>query len=114
MEGPLFFATKAHLLLCTGPRCSRRGSTKVFEEGWRIIEERRLAYYRTGGTVRLTMSGCLGACDHGPTLACYYGDEQGRLSEAWYAHTDVAKLVAVAEALDAGEDPPPAERFDRR
>lgn len=114
MDGPLFFPARAHLLLCTGPRCSRRGSGRVFEDAWSALEARALAYYKRGGTVRLTASGCLGQCSHGPTLVAYHGDAQGRLSEAWYVGIDAPALLRIARALHDGEPPPGENRFGPR
>lgn len=114
MDGPLFFPSRAHLLLCTGPRCSRRGSAKVFAEAWRTLEARSLAYYKRGGGIRLTESGCLGCCSYGPTLAAYYGDDRGGLAQAWYVGIDEPSLVRIAEALNEGRPPPDDKRFGPR
>ena len=111
MDGPLFFSTRAHLLLCTGPRCGRRGSAKVFADAWRQLESERLAYYKEGGSVRLTESGCLGCCAYGPTLAAYHGDEVGRLTQSWYVGVDAPRLVKIARALHEGQEPPVEGRF---
>lgn len=87
----------------------------MFAEAWRTLEERSLAYYKHGGGVRLTESGCLGCCSYGPTLAAYYGDERGALAQAWYVGIDAPSLVRIAEALDAGRPPPDDDkRFDPR
>lgn len=117
-EGPLFFATRAHLLLCTGPRCARRGSPRVLESAWRELESRALAYYKRGGSIRLTESGCLGQCSHGPTLVAYHADDQGEttgaLRESWYVGVDAPQLVDIAEALHRGGPPPGRGRFGPR
>ncbi|MDQ3034419.1 MAG: (2Fe-2S) ferredoxin domain-containing protein [Myxococcota bacterium] len=110
MDGPLFFPTRAHLLLCTGPRCARRGSARLFDDAWRALEARSIAYYKRGGGVRLTQAGCLGQCSHGPTLVAYHGDAQGRLAEAWYVGIDAPSLLRIAEALNAGDPPPEEEK----
>lgn len=114
MDGPLFFATRAHLMLCTGPRCSRHGSPRVFQDAWRELETRSLAYYKTGGSIRLTESGCLGQCSHGPALAAYYGDPQGGLAQAWYVGVDARSLVELAKALHDGAPPSDRGRIDPR
>ena len=115
-EGPLFYATRAHLLLCTGPRCTRRGSPRVLEQAWSELESRALAYYKRGGSIRLTEAGCLGQCSHGPTLAVYHAseggpDERGSLSEAWYVGVDARTVVEVAEAAHLGAPLPSRGRF---
>lgn len=114
MESPIFFATRAHVLLCTGPRCSIAGSRGVLADATTELERRRVAYYRDGGTVRLTEAGCLGACAFGPTVAAYYAGPDGQLTEAWYVRMDAAKVVALAEALHRGDPPPEEGRFDAR
>lgn len=114
-DGPLFFPTRAHLLLCTGPRCSGRGSARLFAEAWRAIEARSLAYYKRGGSIRLTESGCLGQCSRGPTLVAYHGDASGKLAQAWYVDVDLAALLRIAKALHDGDPPPDdARRFGPR
>jgi (2Fe-2S) ferredoxin len=114
VDGPLFFPARAHLLLCTGPRCARRGSPRVFQEAWQTLERRSLAYYKQGGSVRLTESGCLGCCAHGPTLVAYHGDESGALAHAWYVGVDTPSLLRIAQALQDGDPPPEEKRFDPR
>jgi (2Fe-2S) ferredoxin len=81
------------------------------EEATLELERRRVAYYKDGGTVRLTESGCLGACSHGPTVVAYYGGPGGALEEAWYVGMDTRRVVALAEALHRGEAPPETRRF---
>lgn len=109
---PLFFATRAHLLVCVGPQCSKRGSRELLGRATAHLEAQKLAYYKEGGTLRLTATGCLGACAHGPNLTAYYGDENGQLREAWYAGVDDARLKSIAEALHAGTEPPAEGRYD--
>lgn len=113
MAQPPYFPTRAHLLLCTGPRCARGGSTRLFASAWSALEARGLAYYKTHGSVRLTESGCLGACDHGPTLACYASTKDG-LVEGWYDHADLGLVLEVAERAHHGEPLPDERRFGPR
>lgn len=111
---PTFFPTRAHLLVCTGPDCVARGGRALFARCTSALEQEGLAYYKAGGGVRLTESGCLGACAHGPTVAAYYDRGDGSLAQAWYAGMDEAKLVALARALSERRDPPVEGRFDRQ
>ena len=108
---PRFFETRAHLLVCIGPSCRRVGSAELFAHATAALEARRLAYYATGGSLRFTESGCLGACSSGPTVAAYYADG-GALAQAWYARMDGEKLLALAQALHDGAALPIDGRFD--
>ena len=113
MDRPLFFATRAHVLACTGPSCALRGGREVFEATWHAMERRRLAYYPGRGTVRLTETGCQGACQHGPNAIAYYSAPDGRgLAEAWYAGMTEAHLVDLVEALHGGRPLPGMGRYD--
>jgi (2Fe-2S) ferredoxin len=112
-EGPIFFETRAHVLLCTGPRCSRVGSRRVLEQANADLERTGFAYYKDGGSVRLTESGCLGACAHGPTAVAYYAASNGSgLREAWYVGMDRGRVARLVAALHEGHEPPAAGRFD--
>lgn len=111
MDAPIFFPTRAHVLVCTGPRCSRVASRRIMDEATHELERRQVAYYKEGGTVRLTEAGCLGACSHGPTVVAYYAGAEGKLEEAWYVGMDTRRLVSLAEALHRGEAPPSERRF---
>ncbi|HJL19935.1 MAG TPA: (2Fe-2S) ferredoxin domain-containing protein [Sandaracinaceae bacterium LLY-WYZ-13_1] len=112
MRLPTFFSTRAHVLACTGPRCRRRGGVEVFERTWEAMEARRLAYYARGGTVRLTETGCQGACQHGPNAIAYYATGAGTLAEAWYAGTTTERLLALVEALHGDRPLPTRGRYD--
>jgi (2Fe-2S) ferredoxin len=114
MDEPLFFPTRAHVLVCTGPRCSRAGSRSVVASATAELERRRLAYYKTGGSVRLSEASCLGACAHGPTVVAYHGESSGTLAEVWYVGMDSARVVELAEALHHGGPPPSTNRFGPR
>jgi (2Fe-2S) ferredoxin len=110
---PNFFPTRAHLLVCTGTDCAARGGRELFARSTAALERDGLAYYKTGGGVRLTESGCLGACAHGPTVAAYHDRGDGSLAQAWYAGMDETKVLELARALDGRRDPPAEGRFDR-
>lgn len=112
MDGPIFFETRAHVLLCTGPRCSHAGSRRLLDQTTSELERARVAYYKDGGSVRLTQSGCLGACAYGPTAVAYYAAPGGGLREAWYVGMDGRRLLRLATALHTGSSPPDEGRFD--
>lgn len=113
MEQPLYFPTRVHLLLCTGPSCARVGSRELFTRVWNRLEQEKLAYYSQGGTVRLTETGCLGACSFGPNMTCYY-TERGSLKEAWYTNLDEEHCVTIGRALHEGRPAPYERRYDKR
>lgn len=79
---------------------------------WNGLERERLAYHTSGGSLRLTASGCLGACQFGPNLTCYRKRDDGLLEEAWYAGMDSSRCMEVARALHAGLELPPQGRYD--
>ena len=110
---PLFFATRAHILVCVGPQCGKRGSRELLTRATSELEKAHVVYYKSGGTVRLTATSCLGACAHGPNVTAYYGDDAGQLHEAWYAGVDDTRLCTLARALHEGEEAPTAGRYDR-
>jgi (2Fe-2S) ferredoxin len=89
------------VLLCTGPRCTRRGALGV------------LRHVREAGVpdgVSVAVSGCQGACAYGPNLiATYPGGGRG-MEHAAYRGMDGPRVRAVAEALAAGEPLPEAGR----
>jgi (2Fe-2S) ferredoxin len=109
---PTFFDTQAHLMVCVDEPCARQGSRQLYQALWRALETENLAYYKRGGNLRLTHSGCLGACNFGPTMACYFKRE-GKLEEAWYAGMTLPRALELARAVHAGSEPPEQGRFDQ-
>ncbi|PTA67064.1 (2Fe-2S) ferredoxin domain-containing protein [Deinococcus arcticus] len=97
---PKFFATRAHLLVCQGPNCQARGSGLLQRALWNHLEQSALAYYKKGGSLRLTESGCLGACSYGPALCVYRAQPggNGALEQAWYAAVDFPLARRIAQA----------------
>ncbi len=88
--------TSAHLLVCTGPTCASKGARGLFAGVWEALAEERIAYYCTGGSVRLTESGCLGACDYGPTVGAYLAEPDGQFAERFYVRMTLGATVDVA------------------
>lgn len=105
-----YFKTSGHLLLCQGESCLRRGADLLYLGLRRTLEGERLAYYRAGGTVRLTPSGCLGACGFGPTLACYR-TRGAVLEQAWYEAVDLPLALCVARAVQQQGELPDERRY---
>ncbi|MFC4455869.1 NAD(P)H-dependent oxidoreductase subunit E [Deinococcus sonorensis] len=94
---PVHFRTHGHLLLCQHVNCEARGARLLYSALWNALDRERLAYFKSGGTVRLTASGCLGACSFGPVL-CVYRERAGQLEEGWYAAADLPLALQVARA----------------
>ncbi|MEF2277153.1 NAD(P)H-dependent oxidoreductase subunit E [Deinococcus sp. YIM 134068] len=105
-----YFKTSGHLLVCQGKSCQTRGSALLYRALWNHLERDGLAYYKTGGSIRLTESGCLGACSYGPTL-CVYRKRGGELEEGWYAAADLPLASAVARAVHEGAELPGEHRY---
>lgn len=107
-----YFRTNGHLLVCQGPNCQARGSALLHRALWNHLERASLAYYKRGGTLRLTESGCLGACSYGPALCVYRADPAGAgLEEAWYAAVDFPLAARVAQAVHDGAPLPAEHRY---
>lgn len=92
--------TAAHLLVCVGPRCVERGSRELHARLWNALETESLAYYKSGGSVRMTATDCLGACESGPTVACYARRSDGRgLDESFHAGMDLESALELARSV---------------
>ncbi len=109
-RGPKYFRTSSHLLVCQNGSCKARGADLLYQALWKALERESLMYYKSGGSVRLTASGCLGACSYGPTL-CVYRERAGALEEGWYAAVDVPLALQIARAAHAGADLPEERRY---
>lgn len=110
---PKFFPTNGHLLVCQGQNCLARGSALLHRALWNHLERQALAYYKRGGTLRLTESSCLGACSYGPTL-CVYRESPtpgAGLEEAWYAAVDFPLAARIAQAVQDRAPLPPEHRY---
>ncbi|GHF40570.1 (2Fe-2S) ferredoxin [Deinococcus metalli] len=107
---PLYFKTSGHLLVCTGPNCTARGSGLLYRALWNHLERHSLAYYKRGGSLRLTESGCLGSCSFGPSM-CVYRQRAGGLEEGWYAAVDVPLAARIAQAVHEGTDLPQEHKY---
>lgn len=100
--------TSAHVLICVGPRCTERGARTIYQEVWAAFEKERLAYYQSGGSVRLSEAGCLGACEFGPTVACYSStglrNETGGelLTQTWRVDMTTDRIVDLARSIHDG------------
>lgn len=113
---PKYFRTRGHVLICQNSNCQARGSAHLFKALWNHLEQEKLAYYKTDGHVRLTESGCLGACSYGPTV-CVYREQQsqagqGQLQEAWYAGVDLPLAKQIVNAIQHQSDLPTQHRYD--
>ena len=107
---PLYFKTSGHLLVCTGPNCQVRGSALLHKALWNHLERQSLAYYKKGGSLRLTESGCLGSCSYGPSM-CIYRQRGSGLEEAWYAAVDFPLATRIAQAVHEGAELPEEHQY---
>lgn len=99
-------------MICTGQSCSEAGSRFLFRSVWQSFETEKLVYYKSGGNLRLTESGCLGACQFAPSAACYFKTDTGQLEQAWYAKLDHPQIMTIARALHVGQELPERNRYD--
>jgi (2Fe-2S) ferredoxin len=67
----------------------------MFSAVWAGLERDQLAYYKTGGSVRCTATGCLGACSEGPTVAAYSRDG----SAQWWVEMTAEATIELAADL---------------
>ncbi len=117
-DKPKFFRTKGHLLLCQNGNCQSRGAALLHSVLTRNLEQHHLIYYKSGGTLRYTTSGCLGACSFGPIMACYRNIQDGEgnsstgLEEAWYSGVTLPLALEVAQAIQHNRPWPSQNRFD--
>ena len=107
---PRYFKTSGHLLVCQHVNCRSRGSALLYQALWKALDTQKLAYFKTGGSLRLTESGCLGACSYGPVM-CVYRERAGRLEEGWYAATDFTLALKVAQAVHDGAELPTDRKY---
>ncbi|MFC4639108.1 (2Fe-2S) ferredoxin domain-containing protein [Deinococcus hohokamensis] len=107
---PKYFPTRGHLLVCQGNSCQARGSALLYQALWKHLEREGLSYYKQGGSLRLTTSGCLGACSYGPTLCVYRPDGTG-LQEGWYAGVDFPLARRIAQAVHEQAPLPDEHRY---
>jgi (2Fe-2S) ferredoxin len=107
---PPYFTTSGHLLVCQHTNCKSRGSDLLYRALWNALDRERLAYYKGGGSLRLTESGCLGACSSGPAMCVYRQGEQG-LEEGWYASADLPLALKVAQAVHDGAELPADRKY---
>lgn len=105
-----YFRTSGHLLLCLNNNCRARGADLLHVALTNALENHKLAYYKTGGSLRFTATGCLGACGYGPILACYR-ERDGTLEEAWYENVTFGLALKVAKAVHEGEELPNEQRY---
>lgn len=97
-----------HVLVCTNRRppesprgsCAAKGSEELVAAFKRELAARGLT-----GAVRANASGCLDACEHGPSVVVY---PEG----VWYGHVTLDDVpLIVAEHLEGGR---PVERLRMR
>ena len=87
----------AHVLICSGGDCKKRGSKDVRKTLRDELRERGMS-----GDVRIDYVDCLGLCKHGPNVVVYP-------ARAWYLGLETGDVPEVVERhLEGGE---PVERL---
>lgn len=91
----------AHVFVCKGGDCKKRGSKKVrkaLKEGMRSEG--------MNGDVRVDEVSCLGLCKHGPNVVVYHGEKPGGTWYVGMSEDDAPEVVR--QHLGDGE---PVERI---
>ncbi len=89
------------VLVCTkGPECPLDGPAAEL----RLRMKNRVKQMGLTDEVRVTNSGCLGQCGHGPVIATYPDG-------TWYSHVDEAGADAIIESVIEGSGPVDDYRF---
>jgi len=83
----------AHVLVCGGGDCKKRGSKGVRKVLKDELRERGMA-----GDVRIDSVDCLGLCKHGPNVVVYP-------AQTWYLGLETGDVPEVVERLAAGFRP---------
>ena len=83
----------AHVLICNGGDCKKRGSKEVRKALKSELRERGMA-----GDVRVDSVGCLGLCKHGPNVVVYP-------ARTWYFGLERGDVPEVVERHLAGGEP---------
>ncbi len=82
---------RIHALICTrGKTCPTQGSDAIWAELKRRVHERGLQ-----DEIRVSKSGCVGQCGHGP-MACVYPDN------VWYGALESGDVDALLDHLVDG------------
>jgi (2Fe-2S) ferredoxin len=83
----------AHVLVCGGGDCKKRGSKDVRKALKGELRERGMV-----GDVRVDSVGCLGLCKHGPNVVVYPGG-------AWYLGLTEREVPEIVERHLRGGEP---------
>jgi (2Fe-2S) ferredoxin len=83
----------AHVLICKGGDCKKRGSKDVRKALKNELRERGMA-----GDVRVDSVDCFGLCKHGPNAVVYPGG-------TWYLGLEKGDVPEIAERHLAGGEP---------
>ena len=96
----------AHVLVCTGGDCKKRGAKST-----RKALKGELRASGLLGEVRTDTTSCLGLCKHGPNVVVYDGANPGG---TWYLGLDEDDVPEVVEAHLAGGKPVERLAAERR
>lgn len=87
----------AHVLVCTGGDCKKRGAKET-----RKVLKGELRVSGLLGDVRTDATGCLGLCKHGPNVVVY---DQTNPRGTWYLGLDERDVPEVVERHLVGGEP---------
>lgn len=87
----------AHVLVCKGGDCKKRGSKKVRKA---LKDEMRAEGINQD--VRVDEVSCLGLCKHGPNVVVYHGSKPGG---TWYVGLEESEVHGVVRQHLKGGEP---------
>lgn len=96
-------------MVCQGPRCGALGSVVWFPHLIAQLEEKHVLYYKTGGSLRVTASTCLGGCSAAPVVLCYYlsqGEHSSSgFTNAWFGNVSLDSALDIALKIHNNQNP---------
>lgn len=92
-----------HFFLCTNMR--KDGTGGGHRDADIVREQLKKNFYDGDGRFRINSSGCIGHCEHGPTLVAYPGGK-------WYTYLNYSDAELIVKAHLSGQLGPQELMFD--